>query len=35
MIEGKSYALLVLPAALAWWWRRATHRLRRSGRVGG
>ena len=24
-IEGKSYALLVLLVALAWWWRRSSH----------
>ena len=24
-IEGKSYALLVLLVALAWWWRRSAH----------
>ena len=24
-IEGKSYAVLVLMVALAWWWRRAAH----------
>ena len=26
-IEGKSYALLVLLVALAWWWRRSAHAL--------